>query len=247
LIQAIYRLQLYSSSIAGKESLYKQQQNDFEKRIGFVVPRLGFARWIFSLGRSQSIREAVAETEKLVQEIEGDSPVAALRDELSGLLETFRNVCNTRIDETTLMSDFNDNENFYEVTLTDQLGQAGQLTASQSASAPIRATPVKAVAKKAVVVAARPVAVQVPVTFSVVIQEKPSITEPAQIKKIRSLDAKFWVPSGQDVAVGKGMRISGGLIYAGTGLQSANSGGTEPALINPTLAAALAKPKLTLS
>lgn len=236
LIQAIYRLQLYSSSIAGKESLYKQQQNDFEKRIGFVVPRLGFARWIFSLGRSQSIREAVAETEKLVQEIEGDSPVAALRDELSGLLETFRNVCNTRIDETTLMSDFNDNENFYEVTLTDQLGQAGQLTASQSASAPIRATPVKAVAKKAVVVAARPVAVQVPVTFSVVIQEKPSITEPAQIKKIRSLDAKFWVPSGQDVAVGKGMRISGGLIYAGTGLQSANSGGTEPALINPTLA-----------
>ena len=236
LIQAIYRLRLYSSTIAGKEPLYAQYKSDFERRISSLLPRLGFGRWVFSLGRSQSIGEAVTEAGSLVQEIEGDSPIAALRDELSGLLETCRHVCNTRIDETTLMSNFKDNEDFYEVTLTDQLGQAGQLPAPQAASSLIRATPVKAVARKAAVVAARPVAVQVPVTFSVVIQERPLITEPAQIKKIRSLEAKFWVPFGQDVVIGKGMRISGGLIYTGTGLQSANSGGTEPALINPTLA-----------
>jgi hypothetical protein len=236
LIQAIYRLRLYSTSIAGKQRLYEQYKSDFERRLSPLLPRLGFGRWVFSLGRSQSMGEAVTEAGSLVQEIDGSSSIAALRNELSELLENCRQVCNTRIDETTLMSDFKDDEEFYEVTLTDQLGQASQLAAPQATPALIQATPVKAVARKAAVVAARPVAVHVPVTFSVVIQERPSITDPAQVKKIRSQESKFWVPAGQDAVIGNGMRISGGLVYMGAGLQSANSGGTEPALINPTLA-----------
>ena len=236
LIQAIYRLRLYQSSIAGKERLYKQHKSDFERRISSLLPRLGFGSWIFSLGRSQSIGEAVTEAGSLVQEIDGSSPVATLRDDLSALLEHCKRVCNTRIDETTLMSDFKDNEDFYEVTLTDQLGHAGQQTAPHAAPAPILATPVKAVARKAAVVTARPISVQVPVTFSVVVQERSMVTDPAQIKRLRSQEPKFWVPAGKDVVIGNGMRISGGLIYAGTGLQSASSGGAEPALINPTLA-----------
>jgi hypothetical protein len=146
-----------------------------------------------------------------------------LRDDLSALLEHCKRVCNTRIDETTLMSDFKDNEDFYEVTLTDQLGHAGQQTAPHAAPAPILATPVKAVARKAAVVTARPISVQVPVTFSVVVQERSMVTDPAQIKRLRSQEPKFWVPAGKDVVIGNGMRISGGLIYAGTGLQSASS------------------------
>ena len=113
LIQAIYRLRLYSSTIAGKEPLYAQYKSDFERRISSLLPRLGFGRWVFSLGRSQSIGEAVTEAGSLVQGIDGGSPIAAVKDELSVLLETCRHVCNTRIDEITLMSDFKDNEDFY--------------------------------------------------------------------------------------------------------------------------------------
>jgi len=236
LIQAIYRLRLYSSSISEKERLYEQQKSDLERRASSLLPRLSFGGWVFSLGRSQSIKEVVAETERLVQEIDGGSPATALRDDLTGLLENCRRVCNTGIDEPTLMSDFNDNHDFYEAKLTDQLSPAGQQTTPRSAPAPTRTIPVEALARKADIVSAKAVSIKVPVTFSVVVQERPLVTEPAQIMRIRSQETKFWVPAGQYVDIGRGMQIGGGLVYVGTGLRSANSGGAEPALIDPTLA-----------
>jgi hypothetical protein len=236
LIQAIYRLRFYSSSIPEKERLYEQHKSDLERRISSLLPRLSFGRWVFILGRSQIIGEAIIEAERLVQEIGGGSPATALRDDLSGLLECCRRICNTGIDEPTLMIDFKDNEDFYQATLTDQLGQAGQPTTPRAAPVPIQAIQVGAVARKANVVTANAVRFQAPVTFSVVVQEMPLVTDPAQILRIRSQETKFWVPAGQYVDIGRGMQIGGGLVYVGTGLRSANSGGAEPALIDPTLA-----------
>jgi hypothetical protein len=120
-------------------------------------------------------------------------------------------VCNTRIDETTLMSDFKDNEDFYEVTLTDQLGQAGQLTAPQAASALIRATPVKAVARKAT---CRCCKTRRCSGSSHVFRSHPGKAPDHRTgadQEDTEPGAKFWVPAGQDVVIGKGMRISGGL------------------------------------
>ena len=234
LLQAIYRLVSFQSQIPGQHQKLREIIQDFTARQEQINSQTRFSRWLPRIGKSQKVREAVAEAEALADELTASHSSAKLFSELTGSLAKVRALTAGAIDAQTIAEDYPKNLARYSSYFTRHLGPPGISNLRDTAAprqippAATNPVPVPMAPKHSTVSSPAGLAVTIPMAAQFVIP-RPAV----------SAMSEFWVAPGRDVAV-QGFLIRGGMVYLSSRSANVSGGHSEPSLIDPNKQ--LAKP-----
>ena len=127
LLQAIYRDCWFEIHLSPQRKEFDDTMRLFEERLTQVVATTTFSRWLWGLGANDTVRSGIAAAATICSDLEGDGSAAKLRDEISAVLATCRNVCSNRVESEVVLTDYKARKPFYEWMLAKQLGNTSQL------------------------------------------------------------------------------------------------------------------------
>lgn len=127
LLQAIYRDCWFEIHLSPQRKEFDDTIRLYEERLSQVVATTTFSRWLWGLGANETVRSGIAAAATICSDLEDDSSAAKLRDKISTVLATCRNVCSNRVESELVLTDYKTRKPFYEWTLAKHLGNSGQL------------------------------------------------------------------------------------------------------------------------
>ncbi len=126
LLQAIYRDCWFEGHLSQLRGTFEETIKTFEGRLAQVHAATGFMRWLPGLGANDAVRSGIAEADVLCRDLEGASPAAKVREEVSTGLATFRAICSNRIDLEVIAGDYKEKQILYDWLLAKNLGDPGR-------------------------------------------------------------------------------------------------------------------------
>jgi tellurite resistance protein len=219
LIEAIYRIRQFDSELGEKSQLYQKQADVYGERLRNAFEKTKFAHWLTASLNQEAIAAGTKEAESLYRELGG---IPSSSDTVTSSIELCAKIAHNAVSTEELVNDFNNKREYYDWTLTANLGKASTAQplkaafgAAEPVSVPIFAQP-----------AAPTRAIRQPSLQSITFKVDVAFSE----KKFQG--SNLWVPAGRDVAV-CGYTVPGGSFYLGH--LDLNRSGPEPSVIDPTL------------
>src|ERR1035437_9877224 len=259
-MQEIYRHRWFESRIPLGRVRLQENLKVFKDRLDSIRKATSLLQWLRGLA-SERNKAAITESEQFCGELEKDTESTKLLQTLRGSLEESRGLGFKGIQRDVLVKDIQENQAFYDLVLTQQLGSGGRnarvqstrggpqpvtrqvplapVASSQPESASIRwsasaLSPAEAVKTRYVAAVTDPISLEIAAAGETPGRKIPPPPFPFQKTSTPASPNAVWIPAGKDVTV-HGHRIPGGLVYFGTHLPTVAGLGVEPSLIDFSL------------